>query len=319
MQLRVIAPDTYARLVLPLSAELWAGRRDLYTYVAQTTEIARSRYGRRFYRTVGLYEHGRLTVSCKRYERTIRVGAQRLRAVGLGAVYTPAELRRRGYASAMLGMLLDDSHRRGYDAVYLFSDIRPAFYQELGFRIQPSRTITLRSDLLPKSRVEISPLRDRDWPAIERCFALLDRTRPWSFARTPLVWNWVKMRVEHGSEHARGAPANFVVRDRGAVHAYVLGVRDPEQDTYMVDEFGFAGENGTALLPAVLRGAAGDLRRIFGWLPPDGARHLLPRGTVRKRRQAILMIAPLSAAGRKWCALSERTSAADRVWATDHI
>ena len=56
MRLQAIAPEVYAREVLPQTAALWAGRRDLRTYVAQTLEIARSGYGKRMYRTIGLYE-----------------------------------------------------------------------------------------------------------------------------------------------------------------------------------------------------------------------------------------------------------------------
>ncbi len=318
MQLRTIPPAEYARLVLPLSARLWKGRRSVETYVAQTLEIARGAYGARYYRTIGFYDGDALCASCKRYERTIRVGTQRLRAFGLGAVFTPEPLRGRGYASAMIAMMLDAA-RGTYDAAFLFSDIRPSFYEELGFRLEASRTITLRADTLVRSRIEIARLEERDWTGVRRCFALQDRARDWSFARTPLVWDWVRMRLRHGSEHVRGAEANFVVREHGAVRAYVLGMRVPEVDTYVVDEFGFADHRSAQQIPALLRGAAGDLRRIAGWLPPDGARSLLPRGAVRDRRDAIFMIAPLSERGKRWCALSERTSSADGVWATDHV
>ncbi len=319
MQLRTIPAAEYARSVLPLSATLWAGRRNLRTYVAQTLEIAQGTYGKRYYRTLGLYDGSELVASCKRYERSIRVGARRLRVFGIGAVFTPEPLRGRGYASAMLAMALDAGRSEGFDAAYLFSDIRPRFYEELGFRRQPSRSIALRADMLAKGRIEIARLEERDWEGVRRCFSLLDRSRPWSFARTPLVWDWVRMRLRHGSEHVRGAEASFVVRERGGVRAYVVGMRVPERDTYVVDEFGFADDKGASALALLLRGAAGDLRRISGWLPPDGVRRLLPRGTVRERRTAIFMIAPLTSEGKRWCTLCERPSNADGVWATDHI
>ncbi|HEY9084702.1 MAG TPA: GNAT family N-acetyltransferase [Candidatus Tyrphobacter sp.] len=320
MDLRAISPMEYARLVLPLSAKLWAGRRNLDTYVTQTLEIAQSGYGRRYYRTLGLYDDdGALTSSCKRYERTVRLGARRLRVCGVGAVFTPEPLRGRGYATAMLGMLLDAARADGYDAVYLFSDIRPRFYEELGFRLQPSRVVTLRADDLAAGRVQIARLEERDWDGIRRCFSMLDRTRAWSFTRTPLVWEWIRMRLRHGSEHTRGADAHFVVRNGRGAFAYAFGMRIPERDTYALDEFGFAGNGADALVPALLRGAAGDLRRISGWLPPDGARRLLPRSLLRERRNAIFMIAPLSELGKRWCALSERPSPADGVWSTDHV
>ncbi len=319
MELRTIPPAQYARLVLPLSAALWAGRRNMAMYTEQTLQIAASPYGKRSYRTVGLYDGSALLASCKRYERSVRVGAGRLRTFGIGAVFTPEPLRGRGYASAMIGMLLDAARDARYDAAFLFSDIRPKFYEELGFRLQLSRTIALRTDALERARIEIARLEEGDWNDVQRLFSGLDRARTWGFARTPLVWDWVRMRLRHGSEHVRGAEANFVMRDRGTVRAYVFGMRVPERDTYVVDEFGYAGERWAETVPLVLRGAAGDLRRITGWLPPDGARELLPRGTVRDRKDAIFMIAPISAAGKRWCALSERASDSDGVWATDHV
>lgn len=319
MQLRIVPPAEYARLVLPLSAKLWAGRRKMEAYIAQTIEVAESPYGKRSYRTIGLYDGAALTASCKRYERVVRVGAGRLRTFGLGAVFTPEPLRGRGYASTMIAMLLDAGRDAGFDAAFLYSDIRPQFYEALGFRRQPSRTVLLRTDALPKKRVEIGRLEERDWTSIHRVFSSLDRARAWSFARTPLVWGWVQMRLRQRSEHTRGADANFVVRDRGGVRSYVLGMRVPERDSYIVDEFGFASERAAETIPLLLRGAAGDLRRVTGWLPPHGARELLPRASVRDRKDAVFMIAPFTQSGRRWCALSERPSDADGVWATDHV
>lgn len=314
-----MTPEQYARAVLPLSAALWAGKRSMATYTTQTLEIANGGYGKRYYRTIGLYDGASLAASCKRYERLVRLGVGRLRTFGLGAVFTPEQLRGRGYASTMIGMLLDAGREAGFDAAFLYSDIRPQFYEDLGFRVQPSRTITLRTDTLAKARVEIARLDDSDWGDVRRAFSGLDRKRTWSFMRTPLVWDWVRMRLRHGSEHMRGAEANFVVRERGTVRAYVLGMRVPERDSYVVDELGYSSDRAAALVQLLLRGAAGDLRRITGWLPPDAARRLLPRGIVRDRREAVFMIAPLSDLGTWWCKLASRASDADGAWATDHI
>src|ERR1700677_2082761 len=91
MRLREIAPEVYARDVLPLTAPLWAGRRTFDVYVEQTLETARSGYGRRHYRTIGLFDGAVLVASFKRYERLIRDGERQLPAIGFGAVYTPTE------------------------------------------------------------------------------------------------------------------------------------------------------------------------------------------------------------------------------------
>ncbi len=87
----------------------------------------------------------------------------------------------------------------------------------------------------------------------------------------------------------------------------------------MLDEIAYADDDAAAFVQPLLRSAAGDLRRVTGWLPPDGARELLPRGSVSQRKDAIFMAAPLSAAGRKLVELAAKPSQADGVWATDHI
>jgi GNAT superfamily N-acetyltransferase len=319
MELREISAELHAEQVLPISAPMWAGRRDEATYVRQTLEIARSAYGKKFYRLFGFYDGDTLGASFKRYHRTIRVGNATLRAYGIGAVFTAPDYRGRGYASAMLAMALDRWRSEGYDVGFLYSDIRPQFYGALGFELLPSRLITLRADALPGTRVSIDRLNPRDWPAVARCFAARDNERPWAFERNASTWNWLRLRGEHGSEHTAGDEANMVVRRGRELAAYVLGVRSPKHDAYILDEFGYAKPDDATLVAPLLRGAAGDLRRITGWLPPDGARELLPRGAVRKRKDAMLMAAPLTSRGRRWIKLAAEESTADPVWSTDHV
>jgi predicted acetyltransferase len=319
MRLQEIPPERYAREVLPATAKLWAGRRDFDTYVAHTLEIARSGYGRRHYRTIGLYDGTELVASYKQYERALRHGSHRLRAMGLGAVFTPAAYRGRGYASFMLGVQLDRFRKDGFDIAYLFSDIAPQFYVQLGFRELPSREIALRADTLASKRLEVARAEDRDWSGIARCFDLFSRTCSTGFLRSPLVWEWIRTRAHQQSEHRVGQETNLVLRKGRAIVAYVLGVRAPERDTYVVDEFGCADGTAAQAVPTLLRAAAGDLRRIAGWLPPSGARELLPRGAVRKRKHAIFMMAPLSDAGDALVHAVTSASRSDFCWATDHI
>jgi predicted N-acetyltransferase YhbS len=319
VKLAVLDANRYAREVLPLTAELWAGRRDYETYATQTTELAQSGYGRRHYRTIGCYEGETLVASCKRYERTMHYGTQRMRAVGIGALFTPAEFRGRGYASAMLAALLDEARANGWDIAYLFSDIRPQFYTELGFRELPSRSFSVRADGLAHRRLEVARLEDSDSNGIARCFEISECARPWGFLRTPLVWEWIRLRLRHGSERKAGESANLVVRRGNAILAYVIGVRAPEHDAYILDEVGFAGPDAADIVPSLLRSAAGDLQRITGWLPPEFARGALARSSVRKRRTAIFMAAPLSRTAKRWLEIATPPKSGDGVWITDHI
>jgi predicted N-acetyltransferase YhbS len=318
VRLRELSPEAYARSVLPLTASLWAGRRSSEEYLAQTLELARSSYGTRHYRTLGLYDGPRLVASFKRYERMLHEASRRLRAIGFGAVFTPLEFRRRGYASFMLASALDAARKDAYDVAYLFSDIHPQFYAALGFRTLPSRELFLRADALPFQRLQLAPLASEDWAGVRRCFERIELERPAGFLRSPSLWQWIALRMRQGSEHRIGHETNLVVRSGRRLRAYVLGVRIPQRDTYRVDEFGFADDRAAAIVPALFRAAAGDLRRIAGWLPPDGSRHALPKGTTRKRDGALLMMAPLSRVGERLIGTVER-SATDFCWATDHI
>jgi predicted N-acetyltransferase YhbS len=317
--LRRIDAGDYVRLVLPQTAKLWAGRRDFRTYVEHALEVARSRYGNRHYRTFGLYDERSLVASFKRYERAARLDSSRLRAYGIGAVFTPPEYRGRGYASIMLGAALDDARESGYDFAFLFSDIAPQFYAPLGFGAVPSREFSLKADALPSRRLAPSALGDRDWSGVERCYAFGERHRTFGFTRTPATWEYIRMRLRQDAAISTGTPASFALRRGRRVVAYVLGKRVPERDSYVVDEFGYAGEESALAIPALLRAAAGDLRRVVGWLPPAGARDALPPGAIRKRKLAVFMAAPLTSNGRRFVAALRDSGKADPCWHADHV
>ncbi len=314
-----IAPEAYAKRILPLTAPLWANGRTFDAYVSQTLELARSEYGKKHYRTDGLRVGKDIVASFKRYERVAWLRSNKLAAIGIGAVFTPPEFRGRGYASAMLAMALDNARSQRLDFAYLFSDIHPQFYKTLGFVELPSRLISFRADSLSRKRLDIATLSAKDWPAVRRCFDATQTRRDWGFERGPAFWKWLQTRIAHGSEHVHGQAVHLIARRGRAVAAYVLGQREPAHDAYVLDEFGFAGETDRELVGSLLRAAAGDLRRITGWLPPDSVRNLLPRGSVRKRKDAVLMIAPLSSRGKTFLERAKTTGAADGVWSTDHI
>ncbi|MFY9665300.1 MAG: GNAT family N-acetyltransferase [Candidatus Cybelea sp.] len=319
MRLRAMPARAYAGEVLPLTAPLWAGRRTFDQYVEQTLEIARSPYGRRYYRTIGLYEGNRCVASFKRYERRLRDGPRHLDAIGFGAVFTPNEYRGRGYASVMLAMALDRARGDGYELAYLFSDIRPEFYAELGFRALPSRSFSLRADSLPATRLQPSPLGEHDWSGVRHVFDLVENRRNAGFSRSATTWDWIRLRMRHGSERPPGDETNLVLRRRGRVAAYVFGVRATQFDEYILEEFGFADDAAAASIPALLRAAAGDLRRVVGWLPPKDARFSLSKLRARPRSRAILMMAPLRSQGELLLNAIVSDRREDLCWATDHI
>lgn len=320
LRLREVSSPEYAREVLPLTEPLWAHGRTFETYAAQTAEIAASPYGRRAYRTFALTGgDSRILASFKRYERAARVCDRELRAIGIGAVFTPPEERGRGYASAMLALALDNARSSGFDFAYLFSDIHPQFYKELGFADLASRSISMRADTLSSERLSVEPVQERDWSGIRRCFDEMEASRGFAMLRSPLVWNWIRMGLQHACGRAQGQPVHLVMRRSKRIAGYVIGRREPKHDAFVLDEAAYADEDAAQLLPALLRSAAGDLRRIAGWLPPQPLRALLPRGSVRRRNDAIWMIAPLSAGGAAFLKAAQSSGASDGIWTLDHV
>ena len=316
-----VSVQDYVREVLPQTHALWGDGRSYERYVEDFRTVATSAYARRRNFTLGLRDGDVLACSCKNYDREVRYENGALSATGIGAVFTRSALRGRGYASAMLGALLDAERDAGRDLAFLYSDIHPAFYEKLGFVALPSRAMTVRAGLLDGSPAGAAPLETRDWPAVRRCFEALDAERAWSLRRTPLVWDWMRDRwnapVSDGSQ-----PVRLVVRRGRGVIAYAFGRRIPRRDTFALDEYAFDGPEGRRLVPALLRAGAGDLRRIGGWLPPAPARDVLPRTSVRARKSAVLMVVPLSAAARSWwlaCKAATLASRADATWSSDHI
>jgi predicted N-acetyltransferase YhbS len=321
IRLEPIAPEEYVRVVLPQTFALWGNKRTYERYVDDFREMASSTYAKRRDFTIGMVEDGELVASCKTYDRELRWHEKSLRAVGIGAVFTPERVRGRGYATAMLGALLDSERAAGRDLAFLFSDIHPEFYARLGFIALPSRLLTIRASSLGDDRVISTPLETRDWPAVRRCFENLDLARDWSLRRTPLVWDWMRRRwnapVPEGMQ-----PVQLVVRRGRGISAYAIGRRVPRQDHFAIDDFGFDGDDGRAAVGPLLRAAAGDLRRVSGWLPPPVARAALPSGSSRVRKDAIFMIAPLSATARAWWAANKDAvfaMRADACWSGDHV
>lgn len=135
----------YFRGVQPI----WGGGLDEVRFVAFQRRLADSAEAKGRSRLLGLFDADRLLAALKAYD--LHGGHERRRAelLGIGAVFTPPELRRRGHAARLLQLAMDDARGRGKAAAVLFSDIGAAYYQRLGFRILESRECTVVASQLP--------------------------------------------------------------------------------------------------------------------------------------------------------------------------
>src|SRR5580765_3762489 len=105
-------------------------------------ELAQSAWGRRcFAWRAWVDDAGRVLSSLKLYRPTIRIGDRSGRAAALGAVFTPRDHRRKGYAAALIRAVLREAEGREDDPGFLFTDIGTPYYAALGFTPLPCEDV----------------------------------------------------------------------------------------------------------------------------------------------------------------------------------
>lgn len=161
--------EEYFRGVQPI----WGGGLNPDRFVAFQRRLADSREAGQRYRLFGLFDGDRLLSAMKAYDLRGSYAGEPLRVFGIGAVYTPPVLRRRGHARQMLELALAEHRSLGYDAAVLFSDIGGAYYERLGFRALESEECTAEAGELPRGGTA-HPAGPTDEDLLARVFA---RTR----------------------------------------------------------------------------------------------------------------------------------------------
>src|SRR3954463_6449723 len=139
--------DAYFRGVQPI----WGGGLSEDRFVAFQRRLADAREASERHRLIGLFEGDRLLAAMKAYDLRGSCASKPLRILGIGAVFTPPPLRRRGHARRMLELAIAQHAARGADAAILFSDIGTVYYERLGFRALRSEECTADSSDLPRT------------------------------------------------------------------------------------------------------------------------------------------------------------------------
>src|SRR4051794_4018589 len=102
---------------------IWGGGLEEGRFQLFQRRLADSGEARGRYRLLGWFDGAVLLSALKAYDLLGSFRGSRLRLLGIGAVFTPVELRRRGHAAALLRAVLDEYRSSGAHAAVLFSDI----------------------------------------------------------------------------------------------------------------------------------------------------------------------------------------------------
>ena len=150
---------------------IWGGGLSEDRFQVFQRRLADGPEARDRYRLLGWFVNGNLTSAMKAYELHGSCAGKPLRLLGIGAVYTPPDLRRRGHAAAMLRAALDRAKEDRMDAAVLFSDIGVRYYERLGFWPLESREATVDTSELPRPAAGVRPALAGDEPLMTRLFA----------------------------------------------------------------------------------------------------------------------------------------------------
>ncbi len=150
---------------------IWGGGLSQERFQAFQRRLADAPEATDRYRLLGWFAGGALTAAMKAYDLSAEFAGRPLRVLGIGAVFTPPELRRRGHAAAMLRAAMDEYGARGAQAAVLFSDIGVRYYERLGYRVLESRECTVDAQALPRAPGSTRPAMAGDEPMMTRLFA----------------------------------------------------------------------------------------------------------------------------------------------------
>ncbi len=157
----------YFRAIQPI----WGGGLSADRFQLFQRRLADAMEAKDRYRLLGWFVEGELVSGMKAYDLRGTFEGKPLHLLGVGAVFTPVELRRRGHAAAMLRAVLGEWAAQGAHASVLFSDIGPRYYERLGFRVLDSRECTVEASELPRPAGGVRPAVAGDETLMSRLFA----------------------------------------------------------------------------------------------------------------------------------------------------
>ena len=251
--------------------------------------------------------------SAKRYDLSLRIDGRIRRVLGIGAVFTAPAHRGRGCARELLTRMLETAVAEGQEFAMLFSEIAPAFYEQLDFVPVPLLESTLEVDQkrggAPAMLVRSGD--DRDIPAIVEMSAARSADARLALDRSEdlIRFGITRKRLLSGL-----APSGFATPSSWSSKKDIRPSRIwscTEQDgRWMIEEAGDRDPSGArlgAMLQVMLarlpeRAAAGDQRWWPQALVPPQLKIAAATPTqevlmIRPLRDRMLPLPPLAASG----------------------
>jgi hypothetical protein len=154
--------------ILDESHGIWSDGLTPAAYARYNASQLRTSWGGRHLRRLALRDaEGQLLSSAKQYALRVTLNGRQHDAVGIGAVFTPAHQRCRGYGRAIIERIIDDARTGGAALALLFTEIGTDYYTRLGFApVALSQTLLSVADARGAPMMLVRAGDDRDVPAV---------------------------------------------------------------------------------------------------------------------------------------------------------
>jgi predicted N-acetyltransferase YhbS len=187
----------------------------------------RTPWGRDHLHRIALVDDaGRVLASMKRYRFNVRYDDEDMAMVGIGAVFTPPELRGHGYAPAIMERIIGEEAAAGTPVATLFSEISPEYYKRVGFELVPLEELVLM--VASRSGAPAMLVRsgtDADLPALAGMHEARAASARFALIRTPELIQYAiaKKRLLAGLGPPGKRQMEFFVAEEGLMAvAYVV-------------------------------------------------------------------------------------------------
>lgn len=313
MPLQVVpATGPVLEQVLDDTHAIWSDGLSRENYGKAWSAQLKSPWGRQHLDRLALVDGPHVLSSAKRYDLSVRFDGRIRRVLGIGAVFTAPAHRGRGCARELLTRMLDTAVAEGHEFAMLFSEISPAFYEQLDFVPVPLLESTLEVDqkrggapaMLVRRGDEHDLHNIAEMSAMRSADARLALDRNEDFIR----FNITRKRLVSGLGPIGRRNTEVLVVEEG--HQAVAYLVSTEQDgRWMIEEAGDRDPSGArlgAILQVMLaRHPSERVPEIKCWWPsalvPPQVKVVASTPTqevlmIRPLRDRILPLPPLAAA-----------------------
>ena len=303
----VLAEGPLLSAILEQTYSIWCEGLTPAAYERFYTAQLATPWGRDHLRRFALVDRGEVIASAKEYIFDAVVSGQRIRIVGLGAVFTNPAHRGRGAAADLIERMLTKAATEGADLALLFSEIGADYYARLGFSPIAIKEVVLRVTESARHGAPATLARaatDGDLAGI----VAMGEARAETFRfhlnrdRDLVQYATSKKRLLAGLGPAGLRGLEFFVAEEGASPAAYVAISTdrPASDRlskWIIEECGDRDPSGArvgAILQTLIaRDPAEPRPEISAWLPPG---FVPPQLTVVSERpsSAVMMIRALS-------------------------